>query len=98
MELLNFPLSEVLVVSILTETFVNAIKTMVPFEFKSQGKEMLAAIISIVLCLLLQVGIFPHGSLVVYYLGCVLAGVISSRGSNFIHDFMSKINAIKSTK
>lgn len=79
-----------LTVCILTEAFVEAVKVCIPKPLTSVAKNIFATIIGIVLCCILKVSLF-QGDILVTYTGCIFAGVICSRGSNFLHELYNTI-------
>lgn len=95
MENLSLPITELLTVSLLTECFVQIAKGIATQKLSEQGKQIVAMLISITLCMLLQISIFVDMPLYGILLGNILAGIIASRGSNFIHDLISGVNAIR---
>ena len=52
-----------------------------------------ALLISIFICLIAKVDIFPIVGLSVSipYVGSILTGIITSRGANFVHDLFKKL-------
>lgn len=88
-----YPLATLLVVSALTEAVVEMLKSIVPKPFSESGKRILALLISVFLSLVLKVSLFNITG-PAYYVGVLLAGLIASRGSNFIHEFAKILEAI----
>lgn len=98
MESLVFPAAELATVAVLTEGFVQILKGVITKPLSEQGKQLVSMVISIMFCVLLQVSIFKDMSNLGIVLGSVLAGIISSRGSNFIHDLINGVSAITQKK
>lgn len=97
-ESLVFPVTELATVAVLTEGFVQILKGVSTKPLSEQGKQIVSMAVSVMLCVLLHVSIFTNMSQSGIVLGSVLAGVISSRGSNFIHDLINGVNAITQKK
>ena len=59
-----------------------------------------ALVISILICILAKIDIFPivNLSIVVPVIGSILTGIIVSRGANFVHDLFNKISGDKEVK
>ena len=57
-------------------------------------------VISILICILAKIDIFPivNLSIMVPVIGSILTGIIVSRGANFVHDLFNKISGDKEVK
>lgn len=97
-ESLTFPVAELATIAVLTEGFVQVIKGVSKKQLTEQGKQIISMAISVIFCVTLHVSIFTNMSEPNIIFGCVLAGIISSRGSNFIHDLISGVNAVTQKK
>lgn len=86
MELQNFvyPIAGLIGVSVITEAVVEVIKTVIPVTLTDNGKKMLSVVISIALAATFNVSLVSSSGLT-YFIGILLAGLVSSRGSNYIH-------------
>ena len=88
---LIYPLAGLLAISAISEAVVEIIKSSTGIVFSEKGKRILSAMSSILVAFALDVSIIQADG-PRYFIGVLLAGVISSRGSNFIHDLMSILN------
>jgi hypothetical protein len=84
--------AQLIIVAILIEAIWENIK-MVWQNGKVSIDKIGSLLISIILCVLTKIDIFPIVgiSLVIPFVGSVLTGIIVSRGANFIHDLFAKI-------
>ena len=97
-ESLTFPVAELATIAVLTEGFVEIIKGVTTKQLTEQGKQIISMAISVICCTALHVSIFTNTSELGIIFGCILAGIISSRGSNFIHDLIDGVNAVTRKK
>lgn len=95
---LVFPVTELVAISILTESLVQVLKGVSSKELSVQGKQVLSMAMAVLFCTLLKVGVFTDVPQTTVWFGYVLAGIIASRGSNFIHDLVGSIGAISTKK
>lgn len=79
-------------VGFLTETVVEILKT---YVFKTSKSASYLFFISLVVGLLLvfalQVSIFEKDNLFAFYVGMVICGLVASRGSNYVHNWLGNI-------
>lgn len=95
-ENLIYPLAGLLGVSVLTEAVVEIIKSVVPKQMTENAKRIMALIVSIIIALVLNVSILTGGW--TFYVGVILAGMISSRGSNYIHSLSAILEVYAKVK
>lgn len=73
--------------------FVQSVQTK---EWRTIIIQISSLIIGIIVCCLAKVNIFDILGFDVHYMvGCVITGIFASRGSNYIHDIMKKIQSVK---
>lgn len=85
--------AQLMVIAILIEAIWENLKMV--WKDKQLNVNMLGVlIISITVCLLTKIDIFPIVgiSMLVPYVGSILTGIIVSRGANFVNDLFTKLN------
>ena len=87
---------QLIVVAILVESIWENLK-MIWDNGKISIDRIGALAFGILVCVLTGIDIFPVVSIpmAIPYVGSVLTGIIVSRGANFVHDLLEKINAYK---
>ena len=87
---------QLIVVAILVESIWENLK-MIWDNGKIPIDRIGALAFGILVCVLTGIDIFPVVSIpmAIPYVGSVLTGIIVSRGANFVHDLLEKINAYK---
>lgn len=87
---------QLIIVAILVEAIWENLK-MIWQEGKFNWNMIGSLIVSIVVCLVTGIDIFPVLGLgfTIPFAGSVATGIIVSRGSNFVHDIWSKISNMK---
>jgi len=87
---------QLIIVAILVEAIWENIK-MIWENGKASIDRIGALVIGILVCVLTSVDIFPivNIPIAIPIVGSVLTGIIVSRGANFVHDLLEKINAYK---
>ena len=99
METIVLPIKELLILGVLIEAVIQVVKPLLPSKLSENGILFLSMALGVIFALTLKVSIFANVGNEVVYAGSVIAGMIASRGSNFIHDFVSAMADIgKSTK
>lgn len=95
MELQNFvyPIAGLIGVSVLTEATVEVIKTIVPVTLTENGKKILAVVTSVILAATFNVSLVESSGLT-YFVGILLAGLVSSRGSNYLHSLEDIVKSL----
>ena len=85
-------LVSLVLVGFLTETAVEIVKTSF-FSAKTHTKyiTIVSLVVAFVLCFALQVSLFEPADQVAYYIGIVICGLVASRGSNYVHNFLGNI-------
>lgn len=91
--------AQLVIVAILIEAVWENIK-MVWQNGKFSIDKIGSLVISILICILAKIDIFPivNLSIMVPVIGSILTGIIVSRGSNFVHDLFNKISGNKEVK
>lgn len=91
--------AQLVIVAILIEAIWENIK-MVWQNGKFSIDKIGSLVISILICILAKIDIFPivNLSIIVPVIGSILTGIIVSRGSNFVHDLFNKISGDKEVK
>ncbi len=91
--------AQLVIVAILIEAIWENIK-MVWQNGKFSIDKIGSLVISILICILAKIDIFPivNLSIMVPVIGSILTGIIVSRGSNFVHDLFNKISGDKEVK
>ena len=91
--------AQLVIVAILIEAVWENIK-MVWQNGKYSIDKIGSLVISILICILAKIDIFPivNLSIMVPVIGSILTGIIVSRGSNFVHDLFNKISGDKEVK
>lgn len=87
---------QLIIVAILVEAIWENIK-MIWDNGKASIDRIGALVIGILVCVLTGIDIFPIVNIPISIpiVGSVLTGIIVSRGANFVHDLLEKINAYK---
>lgn len=91
--------AQLVIVAILIEAIWENIK-MVWQNGKFSIDKIGSLVISILICILAKIDIFPivNLSIIVPVIGSILTGIIVSRGANFVHDLFNKISGDKEVK
>lgn len=91
--------AQLVIVAILIEAVWENIK-MVWQNGKFSIDKIGSLVISILICILAKIDIFPivNLSIMIPVIGSILTGIIVSRGSNFVHDLFNKISGDKEVK
>lgn len=91
--------AQLVIVAILIEAIWENLK-MVWQNGKFSIDKIGALVISILICILAKIDIFPivNLSISVPIIGSILTGIIVSRGANFVHDLFNKISGDKEVK
>lgn len=91
--------AQLIVVAILIEAIWENIK-MVWQNGKFSIDKIGALVISVLICILAKIDIFPivNLSVSIPVIGSIFTGIIVSRGANFVHDLFNKISGDKEVK
>jgi hypothetical protein len=97
MDLQNFvyPIAGLVGVAVMTEAVVEIIKTVVPATLTDNGKKILALVVSIILAFTFNVSLVSTSG-PTYFVGILLAGLVASRGSNYVHSLEDIVKSIGS--
>lgn len=98
MELIAFPVQEMLVLCVLAESLVEIVKMSIPQKLSTQGLQLISLVVSVGLSLLLGISIFTGERPLVTLVGSIILGAICSRGSNFVHGVIDGIAQISTSK
>lgn len=71
--------------SVLGEAATETIKTVVPAQLSEAGTKVIAMVVNIGLAATLDVSILGTSTPATHYVGMLLAGLVASRGANYIH-------------
>lgn len=87
---------QLVIVAILVEAIWENIK-MVYQEGKLSISRIGSLVISIIICVIANVDIFPvvGVSMSIPFIGSILTGIVVSRGANFVNDLFSKLKGVK---
>ena len=87
---------QLIIVAILVEAIWENIK-MVYQEGKLSISRIGSLVISIIICAIAKVDIFPvvGVSMSIPFIGSILTGIVVSRGANFVNDLFSKLKGVK---
>lgn len=87
---------QLIIVAILVEAIWENIK-MVYQEGKLSISRIGSLVISIIICVIANVDIFPvvGVSMSIPFIGSILTGIVVSRGANFVNDLFSKLKGVK---
>lgn len=86
------------VVAMLTEALTEIVKVMVPAKLRKQATYVLSITIGIILAIVLEVNLFGLDDVAGKYAGMIVAGILASRGANYVHGFLQKFDIIKPVK
>lgn len=91
--------AQLIIVAILIEAIWENIK-MVWQNGKFSIDKIGALVISVLICILAKIDIFPivNLSVSIPVIGSIFTGIIVSRGANFVHDLFNKISGDKEVK
>lgn len=95
---LIYPVASLTGLAILNEATTEIVKTIIPVKLSENGTKVIAATTSVVLAFALDVSISSGTTEISHYVGVFLAGLVASRGSNFVHAIGDVINKIKTNK
>lgn len=80
--------------AVLCEAVTEAVKDLLPAEPKQQAKRAISLVVGVALAAVLQISLFAGATDALYVAGVVLAGLLCSRGSNYIHDLFGMFSKI----
>lgn len=91
--------AQLVIVAILIEAIWENLK-MIWQNGKFSIDKIGALVISILICILAKIDIFPivNLSISIPVIGSIFTGIIVSRGANFVHDLFNKISGDKEVK
>ena len=91
--------AQLVIVAILIEAIWENIK-MIWQNGKFSIDKIGALVISVLICILAKIDIFPivNLSVSIPVIGSIFTGIIVSRGANFVHDLFNKISGDKEVK
>lgn len=79
-------------VGFLTETVVEILKVSILKNSKGESTLFFVSlIVGMVLVFALQVSLFDNDNLFAYYVGMVICGLVASRGSNYVHNWLGQL-------
>lgn len=97
MESIVLPIKELLLLGILIEAVVQVVKPLMPQKLSEKGVQAISMALGIAFAIMLKISIFTGLEQSVMIVGSVCVGLIASRGSNFIHDFITSMKNIADT-
>lgn len=71
--------------AILAEATTETIKTVMPTNLSENGTKLIAAGVGVALAATLDVSVLGTSTPLTHYVGIFLAGLVASRGSNYVH-------------
>lgn len=71
--------------AVLGEAATETIKTVIPAQLSEQGTKVIALVVNVALAATLDISILGASTPATHYVGMFLAGLVASRGSNYIH-------------
>ena len=80
--------------AVLCEAVTEAVKDLLPAEPKPQAKRAISLAIGVTLAAVLRISLFAGATGAPYVAGVILAGLLCSRGSNYIHDLFDMFSKI----
>ena len=97
MESIFLILALAVTVEALVEYCKSIIKAFSDGQIKTAVTQLAAIAIACFLCIMTNADVYGYLSIQFSYpvIGCVLTGIIASRGSNYVSDFVKKIGAVK---
>ena len=87
-------IAPLLLLAVLTEAITEQIKALLP-DPAPRTKQLISMAVGIALATVLQVSLFVETAGLVHAAGIILAGLLCSRGSNYVHDLYGMIAAAK---
>lgn len=97
METIVLPIKELLLLGVLIEAVVQVIKPLMPQKLSEKGIQLISMALGMAFAIMLNISIFVGLEQSAMLVGSVCVGLIASRGSNFIHDFISSMKGIADT-
>lgn len=88
------------ILSLIVETVWETVKMAVPFKIPDWGDRIGAMCIGLLLAIGtgLDIMVILQIPIRIPYLGLILTGLLISRGSNFMHDILTKVEGMKEIK
>lgn len=80
--------------AVLCEAVTEQLKDLLPEEAPPNVKRLISLGVGLVLAVLLKVSLFEGATGSVQIAGIILAGLLCSRGSNYIHDLFSMFSKV----
>lgn len=80
-------IAPLVMLAVLSEAITEQIKSALPAELSAQVIRLVSLGVGLVLAFVLQVSLFAQSTGAANVVGMVLAGLVCSRGSNYVHDF-----------
>lgn len=84
-------LVSLVLVGFLTETVVEISKNFFGAKSSKTYITIVSLLTAMILCFALQVSLFESTDAVPYYIGIVICGLVASRGSNYVHNFLGEM-------
>lgn len=85
-------LANLLLVAFLTETVIEVLKNFViRMKLSEAFVYTLSILVGVIIAFALQVSLFTDANSFAYYVGIVIAGLVASRGANYIHNFIGNL-------
>lgn len=81
--------------AVLCEAVTESLKDIVPSDLTPQAKRGMSLLVGLALAALLQISLFANATGSMYIAGIILAGLLCSRGANYVHDLAGMIAATK---
>jgi len=88
-------IAPLILLAVLTEAITEQIKELLT-DPAPRTKQLISMGVGLALAALLQVSLFSDTAGTIHVAGIILAGLLCSRGSNYIHDLYGMIAATKS--
>lgn len=85
-----------LLIAFLTETIVEVVKTQLikpafGLPLSDEAIQLIATLLGIILAWLFGAKLFETDNLGLIIVGYIVVGIVSSRGSNFVHNWLDKL-------
>lgn len=85
------------VIAFLVETTTEVVKAVLKdkVNVSERIKFYVALVLGISSAVLLKISLFDSPNQVIFYVGCILAGAIGSRGANHVHDILKMLSSLR---
>lgn len=87
-------IAPLIMLAVLAEAVTEQVKDVLP-NLTPQGKRLVSLIVGLVLAAMLRISLFADATGSVQVVGILLAGLLCSRGANYVHDIVGAFGKVR---